>query len=438
MNPLAQVDPIMVGIAAVGLIAGFAILAVIIRLVRRAIRNGAGPKFGFGVAVVIAVFVAVAGGWKSFDAVAHQFGSPLVPLVADGMVIACTALRLAAMTKGWRIPGAALTTYVFIAGSVIINTTAVDGWAAKLGYALAPLAYAVLAEMLAHLVRLKMKLTEPTLAGRLPAVKWFVSPVVTTRMWVHMKRTDATDPRQVRTLIKQVERVASRLSAVCPSTPGWLPFGRAHAARSAVLDSILEGLLTQAEAAALLPADDGRLSPGELLARLDRATVPAPVAPHADEVPAAVRPAAALALHRPASVTASAPVHPAASAAAPAAASESSAPPAPYAPDESAPAPASDSAPTDADDAALVSFLHRHAAEHNDGQPLAIREVQRAIRSGWSKAKRIHALTGWTETDPNQTKDSQPKTERQLQLLPNTSSKSEVTKSQTELQESRA
>ncbi len=235
MNPLTQLDPIMIGTAGAGLIAVVAILAVTIRLVRRAIRNGAGPKIGFGVTVVIAIGVAVAGGVKSFDAVAHQFGSPLVPLVADGMVIACTALRLAAMTKGWRIPGAALTTYVFIAGSVIINTTAVDGWALKLGFALAPLAYAVLAEMLAHLVRLHMKLSEPVSTSRIPAVKWFVSPIVTMRMWVHMKRTDATDPRAARTLIKQVERTGSRLSAVCPSTPGWLPFGPAHAARAVAL-----------------------------------------------------------------------------------------------------------------------------------------------------------------------------------------------------------
>lgn len=436
MNPLTQFDPLMIGLTAAAILAGGAILAVIIRLVRRAIRAGAGTSINFGIAVVTAAAVAVAGGVKSFDAVAHQFGSPLVPLVADGMVIACTALRLAAMTKGWRIPGAALTTYVFIAGSVIINTTAVDSWEQKLAFALAPLAYAVLAEMLAHLVRLHMKLTEPASASRIPAVKWLVSPVVTWRLWMHMKRTDATDPRAARTLIKQVERTGSRLAAVCPSTPGWLPFGPAHAARAVALDAILEGLLTRTEVSALLPADDSRLSPAELLARIDHATT-------TDEMSAAVgraggpmRPAAALAVHRPAAVTAAAPVHPAASASAPTAAAESSAPAAPDAPDESAPADASDGAPADADDAALVAFLHRHAAEHNDGQPLAIREVQRLLSSGWSKAKRLHALTDWTDTEPDD-HDSQPRQERQLHLLTN-ASPSESTESQTELEETRA
>ena len=47
---------------------------------------------------------------RSFGAVSEKFDSPLVPLVADGMIIACTALRLAALTRGWRIPGARVTT----------------------------------------------------------------------------------------------------------------------------------------------------------------------------------------------------------------------------------------------------------------------------------------------------------------------------------------
>ncbi len=187
---------------------------------------------------------------------------------------------------------------------------------------------------------------------------------------------------------------------------------------------------------ALLPADDSRLSPAKLLARIDRATTSdadhqADRQATADQAGAGgpVRPAAALAVHRPASVTAST--------AAPATASESSAPAAPDAPHETAPAPASDSAPADADDAALVAFLHRHAAARNAGEPLAIREVQRLISSGWSKAKRIHALTDWTDAEPDENHDSQPRQERQLQLL-TSSSDSDSNESQTEHQESRA
>ena len=49
-------------------------------------------------AVVVALGVAVVGGVRSFEAVSVQFGSVLVPLTADGMIIACTALRLAGLT----------------------------------------------------------------------------------------------------------------------------------------------------------------------------------------------------------------------------------------------------------------------------------------------------------------------------------------------------
>jgi len=42
-------------------------------------------------AVNVALGVAVVGGVRSFEAVSAQFGSLLVPLTADGMIIACTA-----------------------------------------------------------------------------------------------------------------------------------------------------------------------------------------------------------------------------------------------------------------------------------------------------------------------------------------------------------
>ena len=56
-------------------------------------------------AVAVAVGVAVLGGVRSFEAVSARFGSVLVPLTADGMIVACTALRLAALSRGWRCPG---------------------------------------------------------------------------------------------------------------------------------------------------------------------------------------------------------------------------------------------------------------------------------------------------------------------------------------------
>src|SRR3954447_23883963 len=113
------------------------------------------------VAVLAALAVAGVGGLRSFSAVSDKFNSPLVPLVADGMIIACTALRLAALTRGWRIPGALITTYVFIGGAVWLNIDTAHGIADALAHALAPLAYAVLVEMLAHLLRLHLRLAQP-------------------------------------------------------------------------------------------------------------------------------------------------------------------------------------------------------------------------------------------------------------------------------------
>lgn len=284
MSLLALADPIMIGALIVAAAAAAVLSVVIIRQVRRAIRSGAGPRLGFGLAVVIAAAVAVIGGITSFDAVAHRFNSPLIPLVADGMVIACTALRLAAMTRGWRIPGALITTYVFIIGSVVINMASVEGWAAKLGHALAPLAYAVLVEMLAYLLRLQMRLARPPKA-RLSALTWFTSPVVTTRVWLHLARTGADDPIETRALVQQVVRMASRLASVCPSKPGWLPIGAARGARSAALQCIRDGLLTARDLAGLLPTDR-HLTPGELLALVDRAALGLPTSPITSDRPA--------------------------------------------------------------------------------------------------------------------------------------------------------
>jgi hypothetical protein len=88
-------------------------------------------------AVVVALGVAVVGGVRSFEAVSVRFGSVLVPLTADGMILACTALRLAALTRGWRLPGSLLVTYGFIIGTVALNVTAAHGWADAVAHALA-------------------------------------------------------------------------------------------------------------------------------------------------------------------------------------------------------------------------------------------------------------------------------------------------------------
>lgn len=423
MNDLNRFHPIMITAIAVAGIVTTILLAVVIR---RAVRSGAGPRLGFGVTVVIAVAVAVIGGVTSFHAVATRFQSPLIPLVADGMVIACTALRLAAMTHGWRIPGALITTYVFIGGSVLINMASVNDWAAKLGHALAPLAYAVLVEMLAHLLRLQMRLTQPA-RPRLSALTWCTSPVITTRVWLHLARTGTDDPVAARVLVQQMVRTSSRLTAVCPSRPGWLPVGRAHAARSAALHAIRDGLLTAADVAQLLPVD--RLGAAELLARIDRTAL---------GLPTGSSTGAPVEARRPVHQTASAPVRPAASGSASApvhtSAAEST---------TAAPAAQPSDAPPDGDDSALVTWLQRHAAQHNDGEPLSARAVMRLLSCGWPKAKRIHELTGWNDTTDTTDMTEQDSDEplqpesRQLQLMP-IPNQFQPAQTATNLQESRA
>ena len=425
MTQLAQNHPILAGVIVTAATVAIALMALIIR---HAIRAGVGPRLGFGIAVVIAIAVAVIGGATSFHAVAHRFNSPLIPLVADGMVIACTALRLAAMTHGWRIPGARITTYVFIIGSVLINMASVAGWAAKLGHALAPLAYAVLVEMLAHLLRLQMRLAQPPRA-RLSTLTWITSPLITTRVWLHLARTGTNDPIAARAIVQQFIRTSSRLSAVCPSHPTWLPVGRARAARSAALHAIRDGLLSAADVAQLLPTDS--IAPAELLALIDRAALGLPTSnPHG--APLAVHPAVhhpvqgctADSVQRSASVNGSGAVHRTASGTA---AEPALLPPTPA-----------------GDDAELVAWLHRHAARHNHGEPLSARAVMRLLASGWPKAKRIHELAGWNDTtDPDQADQEEPTdTElRQLQTMPTPShipTDFQPNQTETDLQASRA
>jgi hypothetical protein len=241
---------------------------------RVAARPGAGRRVLIVVAIVAAFGVAAIGGARSFSAVSDKFNSPLVPLVADGMIIACTALRLAALTRGWRIPGALVTTYVFIGGTVWLNVDTATGIADAVAHALAPIAYAVLIEMLAHLLRLQMKLAQPARA-KLSALTWFTSPVITTRVWLHLARTGTDDPVAARALVQQVVRMSSRLNSVCPSRRV-LPIDSARAARSAALQTIRDGLLTAGQLAALLPTTD-RMTAGELLAVVDSAALGLPV-----------------------------------------------------------------------------------------------------------------------------------------------------------------
>jgi hypothetical protein len=389
------------------------------------------------VAVVAALGVAGIGGARSFNAVSTKFDSPLVPLVADGMIIACTALRLAALTRGWRIPGALVTTYVFIGGTVWLNIDTAHGIADALAHALAPLAYAVLVEMLAHLLRLHMKLAQPA-KPRLSVLTWFTSPVITTRVWLHLSRTGTDDPAAARALVQQVVRMASRLGAICPSRKAW-PLDAARAARGACLQTIRDGLLSAKDLAALLPTT-GRLTPGELLALVDTAalglTVPAepvdttPAAEPIDAAPSGqsaapvwlvayllgalrtapvrtdTRTAPAAPVHEDTPTSAPAPVH------------------APHRTDDTTKAtdetpdaaPRKGAGPSDAE---LLDAVRRHAAKHG-GAPLGQREIRRATEDafgrpvGFGRAKRLQELAGWAE--PDATPAAMPEVRGQLQL----------------------
>src|SRR5207249_7677097 len=126
----------MIAAGIVGLLLLAAVLTGLVWAARRALRTVTGAveagrlttrRVLIVVAIIAALGVAGIGGARSFGAVSDKFDSPLVPLVADGMIVACTALRLAALTRGWRIPGALVTTYVFIGGTVWLNIDTATG-----------------------------------------------------------------------------------------------------------------------------------------------------------------------------------------------------------------------------------------------------------------------------------------------------------------------
>lgn len=436
--------------------------------VGRAVRRGArwsGERALIAVAIVVAIAVAGIGGARSFEAVSERFDSVLVPLIADGMIVACTALRLAALLRGWRLPGALATTYLFIVGTVWLNVASARDWADVIAHALAPLAYAVLVEFLAQFLRLHLGLVEPAairrgrsggmagMAGvaglaRLGWLTWVTSPLVTTRVGLHLARTGSDDPVATRALVQQLIRMSSRLRAVCPTRPalrwigwlGWLPIvsavGPAAAARRAALQTVRDGLLTSAELAALLPngqATDGRhsdssagaqLSPGALLAIVDNAALrctpqPAPASDLArtgapQPVHRTIR-TSALDLHRSG---------PAASV--------------PRGPAE--PSHASTPVHSRSDsDAALVAELLRHAEDHNGGVPMSQREVMRLLGVGTPKAKRLAVLAGWVAPNPSTApveggREQPSPEERQLHVVHNHQPDSSHTDEQTDQQ----
>lgn len=392
------------------------------------------------VAVVAALGVAGIGGARSFAAVSVKFDSPLVPLVADGMIVACTALRLAALTRGWRIPGALVTTYVFIGGTVWLNIDTAHGIADALAHALAPLAYAVLVEMLAHLLRLHLRLAQPA-KPRLSALTWLTSPVITIRVWLHLSRTGADDPAAARALVQQVVRMASRLATLCPSHKAW-PFDAARAARTAALQTIRDGLLSATDLASLLPAT-GALTPGELLALVDSAALapPSPGEPEnvANDRNAVQRSAAADPLGAPVWVVAyllgalraastGAPVQPGTRTAPPAPVHQ----PARTGTPDSAPAPVhppqrtatrTETAPAHGSDERtddeLLALVRHHSATEHGGRPISQRAIRRVTGAGTPRARRLAELAGWAEpTEASQDDTSgMPEVRGQLQLV---------------------
>jgi hypothetical protein len=388
------------------------------------------------VAIVAAVGVAGIGGARSFTAVSDKFDSALVPLVADGMIVACTALRLAALTRGWRIPGALVTTYVFIGGTVWLNIDTATGIADAVAHALAPLAYAVLVEMLAHLLRLHMQLAQPARA-KLSALTWFTSPVITARVWLHLARTGLDEPAEARALVQQVVRMASRLDSVCPSRRLW-PLDAARAARTACLQTIRDGLLSAGELATLLPAT-GRLTPGALLALVDSAALGLtdPSTHEADpgeqaHVPAAPTTAPVWLVTYLLGALRTAPVHHSARTGHPAAVhtdTPSGAGAPVQGPHRTATTPgeaheSSKFAPgggrSKRTDEEILAELHRLSETEHGGAPLSQQQVVAATRVGFGRAKRLVALAGWST--PAASTDSAaangaPETRGQLQLV---------------------
>jgi hypothetical protein len=393
---LADADPVSIALLA-ACAAMTAVLAIVAAQFLRAShkrasthRSGArgwpGERGLIGIAIAVAVGVAGIGGVRSFEAVSDRFNSALVPLTADGMIVACTALRLAALSRGWRLPGSLVITYAFITGTVWLNVASAHDLADAVAHALAPLAYAALVEMLAHMLRLHLDLVEPPerrrsgVAGlaRLGWLTWITSPVVTTRVGLHLARTGSDDPVAARALVQQLIRMSSRLQAVCPSPAGlgWWPFGSARSARSAALQTVRDGLLSASDLAALLPsgnADSDRLTPGRLLALVDTAALQC-TAP-TDTTRTANRTGDRTAVHHDDST---------------------SAPHAAHHPDRTgAPQAKRTGAPRTDDD--LVAALYRHVAEHDDGQPMSQREVMRVLGVGTPKAKRLAVRAGWAE-----------------------------------------
>lgn len=225
-----------------------------------------------GVAVLVSLGVAGIGGWRSFTAVSLYFHSWTVPAIADGVIIAASALRLAALTYHWRMPGSMLVTCLGLGGTVYLNVHAAPGnGAEEFSHALAPVAYLILLEMLGYFLKLRLQL-EVQEEARLTLLVWLVSPVVTTRAWLLMVRTGEKNPADARAAIQRSIRARSQLQIICPA-PWYAPLGAARGARSAALQTIRDGLLQPHEVIGLLPEGRARMDAVELLVAVNRAAL---------------------------------------------------------------------------------------------------------------------------------------------------------------------
>lgn len=225
-----------------------------------------------GIAVLVSLGVAGIGGWRSFTAVSTYFHSWTVPAIADGVIIAASALRLAALTYHWRMPGSMLVTCLGLGGTVYLNVHAAPGnGAEEFSHALAPVAYLILLEMLGYFLKLRLQL-EVQEEARLTLLVWLVSPVVTTRAWLLMVRTGEKNPANARAAIQRSIRARSQLQIICPA-PWFAPLGAARGARSAALQTIRDGLLQPHEVIGLLPEGRARMDAVELLVAVNRAAL---------------------------------------------------------------------------------------------------------------------------------------------------------------------
>ena len=173
----------------------------------------------------VLVLVGVVGAALSYDNLRREAANHMpevaawgMPLLVDTLILGCTMRYVSGIRQGRYVPGHRWTAHIGIGATIILNGLASNtpgGWPWHIA---APVAWAVVLELLAKDALGEYRAAHGRTTDRIPARLWFTDPLWCWRASVHMGRTGTETYTDAMTEVGHIDAAVQALRLAVPLT----------------------------------------------------------------------------------------------------------------------------------------------------------------------------------------------------------------------------